>query len=62
MPKFKNSEQLLTNTFFFFHKIKGNIGRKINITRENTFTLDLCYFSCAKNLLYHSMEMSEAVS
>ena len=34
----------------------GNIGRKINITRENTFSLDPCYFFCAKNLLYPSME------
>ena len=46
----KNSEQLLTNKCFF-HKIKGNTGRKINITREKTFSLDLCYFLCDKNLL-----------
>ena len=31
------------------------------MTRKNTFSLDLCYFFCAKNLLYHSMEMPEAV-
>ena len=31
------------------------------MTRENTFSLDLCYFFCANNLLYHAMEMSQAV-
>ena len=59
VPKFKKE---LSTHDFFFHKIKCNIRRKINITREKTFSLDLCYFFCARNLHYHFMGMSEAVS